>query len=309
MISLVHVRLAIALLLTSALPTLAAPPILEAREGFATKLLRQMRVGEAAETPPAGSSLKLVQYPAPLGLNAAYVSAAPADSKKQPAIIWLTGGFSNSISSIAWTRGPKSNDQSASGFRDSGIVMMYPSLRGGNNNPGYIETFYGEIDDVLAAAKYLASLDYVNPARIYLGGHSTGGTLALLVAAAAGDRFRAVFALGPVEDVVGYGPDVLPFDLKNPNEGKLREPQRWLADIRCPTTIFEGTKSPSNIGSLRALEKRSTNPLLQFIPMTGESHFSVIAPLVSEIGRNIVVDANRAGAFKFEQHGRFDPAR
>ncbi len=88
----------------------------------------------------------------------------------------LTGGFSNSISAIAWTPGPVSNDQSASGFRDAGIVMMYPSLRGGNNSPGYIETFYGEVDDVLAAAKALAALDYVDAKRIYLGGHSSGGT-------------------------------------------------------------------------------------------------------------------------------------
>jgi hypothetical protein len=150
---------------------------------------------------------------------------------KHPAIIWLTGGFSNSIGDIAWTPGPASNDQSASGFRDAGIVMMYPPLRGGNNNPGYIETFYGEVDDVLAAAKALATLDYVDPKRIYLGGHSTGGTLALLVAAAGGDRFRAVFALGPVDNVVGYGADVLPFDLKNPKEAQVRAPVVWVSSI------------------------------------------------------------------------------
>lgn len=211
--------------------------LVEARQNFRTTLLRKESIGEPAETPPAGV-LKLVSYPAPLGNNAAYISPRPADGKKYPAVIWLVGGFSNSIGAIAWTPGPKSNDQSAAGFRGQGIVMMYPSLRGGNDNPGHIETFYGEVDDVLAAAKYLASLDYVDPARIYLGGHSTGGTLALLVAAASGDRFRAVFSLGPVEDAVGYGSDVLPFDLKNPMEGKLREPQRWLADIRCATFVL-----------------------------------------------------------------------
>jgi acetyl esterase/lipase len=172
--------------LTSAI--FAAPPILEARQGFTTKLLREERVGEAAEEPPASSGLKLISYAAPLGQNAAYVSADPGDGKKHAAIIWLVGGFSNSISDIAWTPGVASNDQSASGFRAHGIVMMYPSLRGGNTNPGHIETFYGEVDDVLAAARHLASLDYVDPKRIYLGGHSTGGTLALLVAAAAEDH-------------------------------------------------------------------------------------------------------------------------
>ncbi len=261
---------ALGILLMAAISAYSAPSIITARQGFTTKLLRQDRVGEAAEEPPVGSGLRLIQYTAPLGQNAAYVSTDLGDGKKHPAIIWLVGGFSNSISGIAWTPGPASNDQSASGFRDHGIVMMYPSLRGGNNNPGYIETFYGEVDDVLAAAKHLASLDYVDPMRIYLGGHSTGGTLALLVAAAAEDRFRAVFALGPVEDVTGYGADVLPFDLENPKEGQLRAPQRWLKDIRCPTFVFEGTKR-GNIESLFALQARNENPLIKFEPIQGES--------------------------------------
>jgi hypothetical protein len=277
---------ALGVLLTAAISADAAPSIITARQGFATKLLRQVRIDKAAEEPPAGSGLKLIQYAAPLGENAAYVSTDPGDGKKHPAIIWLVGGFSNSIGRIAWTPGPATNDQSASGFRDHGIVMMYPSLRGGNNNPGHIEAFFGEVDDVLAAAKHLASLDYVDPKRIYLGGHSTGGTLALLVAAAAEDRFRAVFALGPVEDVTGYGADVLPFDLENPQEGQLRAPQRWLNDIQCPTFVFEGTKR-GNLESLFALQARNKNPLITFEPIQGETHFSIIAPLVTKIGQTI----------------------
>lgn len=268
----------------------------EARHGFHTKLLRKDAVGEPAEKPPAGV-FDLVRYPAPLGRNAAYVSPRPVDGQKHPAIIWLAGGFSNSISSIAWTPGKPDNDQSAAGFRAAGVLMMYPSLRGGNDNPGYLETFYGEVDDVLAAAAFLESLDYVDASRIYLGGHSTGGTLALLVAAASGNRFRAVFALGPVENVVGYGADVLPFDLKNPKEGQLREPQRWLGDICSPTFVFEGTKPPANIDSLRALEKRSRNTRLHFTPIPGETHFSVIAPLVERLAGAIVADDARKSVF------------
>ena len=67
-------------------------------------------------------------------------------------------------------------------YRRAGIVMMYPSLRGGNDNPGRREGFLGEVDDILAAAEYLARESYVDPGRIYLGGHSTGGTLAMLAA-------------------------------------------------------------------------------------------------------------------------------
>jgi len=274
---------------------------LDARHGFKTRLRRQERIGEAPEQPPTGA-LDLVRYPAPLGKNSAYVSSDPKDGKKHPAIIWLVGGFSNSISSIAWTPGPKANDQSASGFREKGILMMYPSLRGGNDNAGSIETFFGEIEDVLAAAKFLAALPYVDPNRIYLGGHSTGGTLALLVAeSATPEQFRAVFALGPVNDVIGYGADVLPFDLTDVREGELREPQRFLGSIKCATYVFEGAKAPSNIGSLRLLRSQSKNPLLHFYPISGESHFSIIAPTVADIARNIVADEKNPATFTFDR--------
>ena len=53
-------------------------------------------------------------------------------------------------------------------------------------------------------ADYLAGQPYVDPERVYLGGHSTGGTLVMLVAASS-DRSRAMFSFGPVEDVSGYG--------------------------------------------------------------------------------------------------------
>ena len=104
--------------------------------------------------------------------------------------------------------------------------MMYPSLRGGNNNPGHMESFFGEVDDVLAARALLAKLPYVDPERIYLGGHSTGGTLALLVAECSG-AFRGVFAFGPV-----YGPPGL-----RRGSPVLRHP-RWRRRPNCarPTT-------------------------------------------------------------------------
>jgi acetyl esterase/lipase len=274
------------------------PPLLEARQGFQTRLLRKESVGGTAEKPPAGV-LELVIYPAPLGQNAAYVSPNPADGKKYPAIIWLVGGFSNSIGDIAWTPGPEENDQSAAAFREHGIVMMYPSLRGGNDNPGYLETFMGEVDDVLAATKYLRGKDYVDGSRIYVGGHSTGGTLALLIAAASQDRLRAVFALGPVEDVTGYGAEVLPFDMTDQKERQLRAPLAWLNGIRCPTFVFEGTKAPSNIESLDVLATRSRNSLVQFIQIPGETHFSIIAPLTTAIAHHINTDTHEKPLTKF----------
>ena len=59
------------------------------------------------------------------------------------------------------------------------------------------EGFLGEVDDILAATDHLAALPYVDAEQIYLGGHSTGGTMVMLVGECS-DRYRAIFALGPV---------------------------------------------------------------------------------------------------------------
>ena len=129
---------------------------------------------------------------------------------------------------------------------------MYPSLRGGNNNPGYRERFFGEVDDVIAAAQFLAGLDYVDPSRIYLGGHSTGGTLALLVAES-GNQFRAVFSLSPAWDIRGYDQKAVPFDISIQTNVDCDHQIFWLDSIPLRMFVFEGTESPSNIGELRAM--------------------------------------------------------
>ncbi len=155
--------------------------LLEARRGFKTKLVPLARERDPVPEPPP-ELFRKISYDSPAGKLAAYISQAPQDGTKHPAIIWITGGDCNTIDEGVWSAAPPSNDQTASAYRKAGIVMMFPSLRGGNDNPGVKEAFLGEVDDVLAAARYLVRDESVDPKRLYLGGHSTGGTLVLLVA-------------------------------------------------------------------------------------------------------------------------------
>lgn len=277
------------------------PPVslLEARRGFATHLLRQEQDGEPVPPPPP-ALFRLVQYSSNPALPA-YVGVPPPGGAKHPAIIWIIGGFSNSIDSIAWTPGPPDNDQSATAFREAGIVMMYPALRGGNDSHSYKEGFYGEVDDVLAAFDYLSKLDYVDPQRIYLGGHSTGGTLALLLAEST-TRFRAIFSFGPVEDVAGYGSKNLPFDLNNRRERQLREPGRFLQSIRTPTFVFEGASGRvSNIESLRAMEKLPHPANVHFQAIPGVDHFGTLRPMTRVIARKILSDQGPETNIEFNE--------
>lgn len=267
----------------------------QARQGFATKLVRQERANEPVQEPPS-SLFRLVRYPSPAGELAAYLSPPPRDGKKHPAILWIFGGFDNGIGDTAWESASPDNDQSARAFREAGLVMMYPSLRGGNDNPGFKEGFFGEVDDILAAADYLAKQSYVDPQRIYLGGHSTGGTLALL-AAEATDKFRAVFAFGPVADVRVYGAENLPFDLNDEKEAELRAPIAWLPSIRTPTFVIEGTDG--NMDSLRALAEASRNSQVHFHEIAGMDHFGILATVTPVIAQKILQDSGPTANIAF----------
>jgi acetyl esterase/lipase len=258
----------------------------QARQGFRTALKQQPAARDPVPEPPPGV-FQTVRYNSPVGKLAAYLTPNPRDGKKHPAIIWITGGDCNTIGEV-WEEAPPSNDQTASAFRKAGIVMMFPSLRGGNDNPGLKEGFFGEVDDVIAAAEYLARQEYVDTNRIYLGGHSTGGTLVLLTAECS-DRFRAVFSFGPAEDVEGYGSDYLPFNLSSKRELELRAPIRWLHSIKSPVFVFEGTQE-GNLRSLKALARASANPQLHFLPVKGATHFSILAPTTRLLAESVLRD-------------------
>lgn len=249
--------------------------LVEARKGFQTKLSRKESAHHKVTKPPK-DVFRLVQYDAAPGKMAAYLTPDPKDGRKHPAIVWITGGDCNTIDDV-WSPAPAKNDQTAAVYRQGGVVMMFPSLRGGNENPGVREGFLGEVDDVIAAADYLAKQDYVDPKRIYLGGHSTGGTLVLLVAECT-DKFRAVFSFGPVDDPSGYGDEFTPFSTSDRSEVDLRSPGRWLHCIRTPVFVMEGAND-GNIRALRSMAKTSTNPKVHFVTANKATHFSILAPV------------------------------
>ena len=267
--------------------------LMDARSGHVTQLAKTVRDSDTLGEP--GSDLfSLVHYSSQVGDLAAWISKPVEAETKQPAMIWITGGFPpGGIDESAWMPAPSDNDQSATSYRESGMVMMYPTLRGCVGNPGQQEGFYGEVDDVIAAADYLRGIDHIDPKRIYLGGHSTGGTLVLL-AAAATDKFAGVISFGPVEDPFYYGPsDVM--HASSTKEQQLRAPINFLSAITTPTLVIEGIGG--NHDSLKALRRRDggANKNLTFLSVPGKDHFNVLAP------------ANRAIAAKLANHTPGEP--
>ncbi len=97
----------------------------------------------------------------------------------------------------------------------------------------------------------------MDPARIYLGGHSTGGTLVLLVAAST-DRFRRVLLRTPRRCPslpAGVRP-VRPHE--RPGSG-APHPGALVALDPDSTFVFEGSEQ-GNLDALSELGRRSKNP-------------------------------------------------
>jgi dienelactone hydrolase len=254
-------------------PASTGQTLTEARRGFVTAV-RAIDGTYPLSSPPAN-----LFVPIPLANNRgaalpAFVTPDPRDRRRHPAIVWITGGNSSALGNF-WTADTESDDESVSAFGKAGVVVMFPSLRGGHAGTGGREYFLGEADDVLAAAEQLARLPYVDAERIYLGGHSTGGTLALLVAEAS-DRFRGVFAFGPVARVDRYPTPMVPPELAQLPEAerRLRSPIYWLHGIITPTYVIEGRLSP-NIGD--AEEMCATSPRVTCLLVEGADHFTVLS--------------------------------
>lgn len=269
-------------------------PLEKARAGFRTELTEKKSEGDLPAKPPEG--IELVRYAAPTGEANGFLARGTAGEGRHPAIVWITGGFPcGGASESVFEPGDYDNDQSAHPYRAEGVLTLYPSLRGTHGVPGSQELFLGEVDDVLAALAYLRSRPDVDPDRVFLGGHSTGGTLALLVSAVTND-FRAVFALGPVARANDYSGRFLPYDAGSKAENLVRSPIHHLDGIRTPTFVFEGD-TEANADSLEELRAASKNRAVRYAVVRNADHFSYLSPLNRTLARAIQADVGGRKAF------------
>ncbi|MFZ6653954.1 alpha/beta hydrolase family protein [Undibacterium sp. TJN19] len=225
-------------LLSAPLFSAHAEDLLAARAAYASQFIKKMKAPQdyVPEKPPAG--VREIDYVSGKLHLKAWVSATPDSTKKMPAVVVLHGGFS--FSSDDWN--------AVQGFVKAGYLLMMPRLRGENGGEGNFEMFGGELDDAIAAGNYLATLPQVDTQRLYLAGHSVGGSLAML-AAEMPSPFKAVasysgFARLPLW--LAHYKNMAPFNVDLPDEQKIRDPYRYAAAVKTPLYIFtESVNTPA----------------------------------------------------------------
>jgi len=250
-----------------------------ARSRFKTRLVRSgpspqpyqelKRPPEATEVEYASGSLRLKAW-----VN----RPAAEDGTKRPAVLFLHGGFA--FDEGDWAM-PKP-------YRDAGYVTLAPRLRGENGLPGDFTLFYDELNDVLSAADFLAKQPYVDPKRLYVAGHSVGGTMTLL-AALAGDRFRAAasFSGSPnqTEWIQGEDDKKVVFDRSDRREFIMRSPEAFATRFRCPLRIYYGSEEAwADRSSRRTAEAARQKGLdVEAVCVPGDHHSHVPASIRQSI--------------------------
>jgi dipeptidyl aminopeptidase/acylaminoacyl peptidase len=243
----------------------------DARKGFQTQLVAPGPSPQEwnDETPPAGA--REVQYQSGGLTLRAWVNPPADGGPPKPAVLYLHSGFAFAESD--W-------DESKP-FRDAGFVTMTPMLRGENGQPGNFTLFYDEVDDAVAAAEVLAKTPGVDPNRIYVAGHSAGGTLAML-AAMTSKRFKKCASFSGSPDQVSFvrqEPGLAPFDPENRKELEMRSPLAFPKSFKCPARLYYGDEEFAfSFSTPKLAEKAQAAGLdVQAVEVPGD-HFTALTP-------------------------------
>jgi dienelactone hydrolase len=123
----------------------------------------------------------------------------PDNNKNTPAVVFQQGSGAHSFDGYetkAWgPHGYYIEDV----LLEQGYAVLYCNKRGLGESTGNWKknSFYGRADDAYAAVNYLKTLDFIDPQRIGVSGHSQGGWIAQIVAAQHEDIAFVIALAGP----------------------------------------------------------------------------------------------------------------
>jgi dipeptidyl aminopeptidase/acylaminoacyl peptidase len=249
------------------------------RAAFRTRLVVTASAPQRCDMPGPPQGVQEIEFPSDNLRLTAWIGRPAERRERMPVVIFLHGGFAFDGSDFAM----------AQPYRAAGFVLATPVLRGECGQAGHFTLFYDEVSDVLAMAEYMRSQSYVDPARLYLAGHSAGGTLTMLAGMATA-RFRAIASFSGSPDQIAFTAgepwsDIVPFDRRNPAEFELRSPLAYATSLKSPARLYYGSEEGffrTNTRNMASIGRRAGLDV-EAVEVPGD-HFNAVP---EEIARSI----------------------
>lgn len=243
----------------------------EARREHPTNLARRGAAPQEFD-PEAPEGVEIVHYRSDVGELLGWVLQPDGvtPGTRLPTMVYAHGGFALGEGDL----------HIAQLFANAGMLVFLPAVRGENGNPGHYEMFFGEVEDLLAATRYVAARPDVDPTRVFVFGHSAGGVLSSLLALRPESRVVATGSSGSMYLPIAlpdFGPELLPFDASNPWESQLRSMLPHVAHLAVPHTAYVGTDDEfimQDIDEIRRLGARGGS-LFSLEILEGDHHTSL----------------------------------
>jgi dipeptidyl aminopeptidase/acylaminoacyl peptidase len=247
------------------------------RSAFRTRLVVRGPAPQPHSMPSAPRGVREIDYPSGDLLLRAWIGLPPGAPERAPVVFFLHGGFAFS----------KEDYDMARPFVEAGYAVVMPSVRGENGQAGAFSMFFDEVSDVLAITDHVRTQRWADPQRIYVAGHSAGGTLAML-AGLASPHYRALasFSGSPDQLILAKDwPNIVPFDRNNPAEYEMRSPLSYATSFKAPARLFLGRQEEFYRVStkLTAALARDAGKNVEAVEVAGD-HFNAVP---EEIGRAI----------------------
>lgn len=251
---------------------------LQQRASFRTNLKRRGGSPNGSKEPKPLDGYQKVLYPSKEHRLKAWVYRPPGAKKRLPAIVHFHGGFGLSHGHF----------HTCKPFQKAGFVVMLPALRAENGNPGTFEMFYSEVEDGIAAIKWLQRQPFVDPNNVYAFGHSAGGVVSSMISLFDDVPIRHSGSSGGIYDTKLFDGirDRVPFDLASPMERQMRVLVGNVRWMKRPHYAYVGDKDTSVLRGATTAQKElqregSKQKLLHFKVEKGD-HFKSLKPAMDD---------------------------
>lgn len=206
------------------------------RRTFRTRLLVHAASPQEGDMPTPPVGVEQLTYESSGRQLTAWVGRPDGVAGPAPVVVFLHGGFAFAAEDFEMARP----------FIRAGFTVVTPVLRGEDGLPGDFSMFYDEVDDVLAVTEHVRRQPWADPDRMFVAGHSAGGTMTMLVAASTTAFRAAVSFSGSADQKTFTSGDpwrrIVPFDASDPREVEMRSLLTHPGSLKAPIRFFYGSE-------------------------------------------------------------------